>query len=88
MKKTLFTASAAFLFGCVLAGSITLGEDRKEATQYQCATDSECEALTGIPLEEAMRPRLVGYGCEGDPGPVYRMEEDDFWRCERIEPVR
>ena len=46
-------------------------------------TDGELMALTGVhPLES----RLVGYGCEGADGPIYRNQEDEFPACERIEP--
>lgn len=58
---------------------------------YGCTTDSECEALTGIPYDVAMQPNppeyptLVGFGCEGTIGaPIYAFEEDHFPKCKEI----
>lgn len=54
-----------------------------------CVTDSECEAIAG-PWDKGTYPdefALVGWGCEGaGDKPLFRNEEDEFPRCERIEP--
>jgi len=42
---------------------------------------------TAQPSRPADPTRLVGYGCEGATGPLYRAAEDEFPTCKRIEPI-
>jgi hypothetical protein len=56
--------------------------------QRSCETDSECYAVAG-PWDKGTYPdefALVGWGCEGaGDKPLFRNEEDEFPRCDRIE---
>jgi hypothetical protein len=70
------------------------GEPASYTATNDCDTDSSCAALPQCALKPGCNGgpdsepfRLVGYGCDGAPGPLYRDEENEFPACERIEAL-
>lgn len=80
---------AGFDSACIDAANL-----RSPETSIAChianiaPTDSNIEACTGEPIElSSAPPKLVGYGCEGESGPIYGMAEDEFPVCRDIRRV-
>lgn len=44
-------------------------------------------ALLAVPANAPTPARLIGWQCDGERGPLYRIEESDFPICERIERI-
>lgn len=81
--------SSALIWGCMAKTTDTF-----ERVSFNCDTDAECAALPPCKLKPGCdggpntEPyRLVGYGCVGAAGPIYRDEEDEFPRCKVIEGI-
>lgn len=96
MKTALATFAAIFALtvgaSAAMSAMTVNPAPAAQSVTNACDTDSECAALPQCALKpgcdggpDSAPFRLVGYGCDGATAPLFRDEESDFPRCDRIE---
>lgn len=94
-RRSLYSALAATVVAAAGCAAV-LASCAAEASRMSCDTDAQCAALPacaakpgcdGTPWTQPAR--LIGYGCAGASGPLYRDEEDEFpaGGCRSIEAL-